>query len=107
MKELWRPIGQLANLYQQPLWIASPSLINLDANPLGIAEGYWQDMTGPEEGVWMTTQYDMCQDCWDTVGLPKDAVTHFLIPEGPWTTEEAEALSQGDHPAARRFPYES
>lgn len=92
MRNLWRPIADLTDLYQQPIWIAAPALIHGDSNPLGIAEAYWQDTDGPEEGEWRTTSFDMCNDEWNTISLPKDAVTHFLIPEGPWTAEEAEAL---------------
>lgn len=94
---VWKPISELEDRYQQPLWIAAPCLIHGDANPLGIAEGYWQDETGPEEGVWRTTQYDMCNDEWDTVDLPKDAVTHFLIPNGPWNDAELEALEEANN----------
>lgn len=96
----WKPIAELADMYQQPLWIASPSLIDLDSNPLGIAEGFWQDDIG-----WMTTKYDMCQDCWDTVALNKEAVTHFLVPSSPWSPDELEKLSDEDHPEVRYSPY--
>lgn len=88
----WRPISELADLYQQPLWIASPKLIHGDANPLGIAEAYWQDIDGPEEGEWRTTAFDMCNDEWDTISLAKDDVTHFLTPHGPWSPEELAGL---------------
>ena len=87
MRNLWKPIGELENLYQQPIWIASPKLIQGDSNPLGIAEAYWQDEFGPEVGSWRTTSFDMCNDEWDTISLKKEDVTHFLIPEGPYSTE--------------------
>lgn len=90
----WRPIAELEDLYQQPLWIASPKLIHGDSNPLGIAEGYWQD-DGCQGGEWRTTSFDMCNDEWNTISLAKDDVTHFLIPEGPWTPEERETLEHG------------
>ncbi len=88
----WQPITELKNLYQQPLWIASPKLIQGDSNPLGIADGYWQDTIGPEQGEWKTTAYDMCNDEWYTTSLAKDDVTHFLIPESPYSSEELEQL---------------
>jgi hypothetical protein len=90
MKNLWRPIEELTNRYQQPLMIAAPCLIHGDSNPLGIAEGFWTDIC---EG-WQTTTYDMCNDEWNTVVIPAEAVTHFLIPEGPWTQEECDTLQE-------------
>jgi hypothetical protein len=92
MAALWRPIGDLLDIYQQPLWIASPKLINGDTNPLGISDGYWQDTTGPEEGEWRCVGFDMCNDEFQTQVLAKGDVTHFLIPEGPWAGEELKAL---------------
>lgn len=93
MKHLWKPIAELTDLYQQPLMIASPKLIHGDSNPLGIAEGYWQD-EGPEQGEWRTTAFDMCNDEWNTISLAREEVTHFLIPEGPWSAEELAALEE-------------
>lgn len=89
---VWREISELEDIYQQPIWIASPKLIHGDSNPLGIAEAYWQDDTGPSEGKWRTTSFDMCNDEWNTISLEKEDVTHFLIPTGPWTQIELEAL---------------
>jgi hypothetical protein len=94
--EDWKPISELADIYQQPLWIASPKLIHGDSNPLGIAEGYWQDTTGPEEGTWRTTMYDMCNDEWYNVELVKEDVTHFFIPIGPWTVTQLAELESAD-----------
>lgn len=94
LKSTWRPIAELDNIYQQPLWIASPKLIHADANPLGIAEGYWQDTEDPNKGEWRTTQFDMCNDEWNTISLNKEDVTHFLIPQGPWSAEELEKLER-------------
>lgn len=90
MKELWKPIEKLQDKYQQPLLIAAPCLIHADSNPLGIADGFWNDIC---EG-WQTTTFDMCNDEWNTVIIPAEAVTHFLIPEGPWTQEECDALQE-------------
>lgn len=97
MRKLWRPIAELADLYQQPLWIASPKLIHGDSNPQGIAEAYWQDadwqdLGGHVQGEWRTTSFDMCNDEWNTISLARDDVTHFLIPEGPWLDVEAKQL---------------
>lgn len=98
---VWRPISELADLYQQPLMIASPELIHGDKNPLGISEAFWQDDAGdyigkPGEGAWRCVDYDMCNDEFQTLHLAQDAVSHFLIPEGPWTVEEARALEWDD-----------
>lgn len=102
MRGLWKPIAELTDWYQQPLWIASPKLIHGDSNPLGISDGFWQDDAGdmlhpsrPGENAWKAVGYDMCNDEFQTVYIAKDDVTHFLIPEGPWTPEELETLEQG------------
>ena len=101
MKNLWRPIAELTDLYQQPLMIASPALIHGDSNPLGISDGFWQDDAGEHyleleegKGAWRCVGYDMCNDEFSTLHLPFEAVTHFLIPEGPWSAEELETLEQ-------------
>ena len=86
----WRPISDLVDIYTQPLWIASPDLIDGDANPLGIADGYWQD----DEG-WKTTRYCMQHDEWHTITLPLEAVTHFMIPIGPFS--EADAIENNEY----------
>ena len=88
MKGLWKPISELSDLYQQPLMIASPKLIDADRNPLGISEGFWQD----DEG-WIAVQWCACHDEFHTVTLAKEDVTHFLIPEGPWTAQEVEEMA--------------
>lgn len=85
---VWRPIKELSNIYRQPIWIASPRLVHADSNVHGIAEAYWQDTEGPEEGEWRTTEFDMCNDEWNTITLTKEEVTHFLIPIGPWSIFE-------------------
>lgn len=72
--------------------IASPKLIDLDSNPQGISDGYWQDTTGPEEGEWHCVGFDMCNDEFQTKVLAKNDVTHFLIPEGPWDETERNIL---------------
>lgn len=83
----WHPIEMLTDRYQQPIWIASPELLCGDSNPTGCAEAYWQDTEGPQQGEWRTTQFDMCNDEWNTITLPHSAVTHFLIPVGPYPVE--------------------
>lgn len=108
-KGLWQPIAELADLYQQPLWLASPKLVDLDSNQLGISDGYWQDM--PEQfdnmteqdkeyaadgGYWVVRGFDMCNDEFTTVKLKKSAVTSFLIPIGPYDViEDSQAVDFG------------
>jgi len=86
----WRSISELSDIYQQPIWIASPSLIDGDRNPLGISDAYWQDTDGPEQGEWRCVDFDMCNDEFMTAVLRPNEVTHFLIPNGPWSADEVE-----------------
>lgn len=88
----WELITKLPDIYIQPIWIASPKLIDGDSNPLGIAEAYWQD-GDVGEGEWRTMSFDMCNDEWNTISLGIEDVTHFLLPAGPYTPEELERLS--------------
>lgn len=87
----WKPIAELADKYQQPLMIASPKLIHGDSNPLGISDGFWQD----DEG-WKCVGWSMHHDEFYTITLAEADVTHFLIPEGPWTAAELEALESAE-----------
>lgn len=93
----WRPISELTDLYTQPIMIASPKLIDGDSNPLGISDGFFQDDAGeyvgqPGKGAWCYVGFDMCNDEFQNQYLAEEDVTHFLLPNGPWTPEEAEAI---------------
>ena len=107
-KDDWRPIAELEDLYTQPLMLASPKLVDLDTNQVGISDGYWQDavefegMTEEDKqhaadgGYWVVTGWDMCNDEATTVKLLKGDVTHFLIPVGPYDViEDSEAADFG------------
>lgn len=97
MRALWRPISELLDIYQQPLMIASPKLIHGDSNVFGISDAYWQDDPDHVDGgEWRCVDFDMCNDEFQTQVLAKADVTHFLIPEGPWTETEIAALGQGE-----------
>ena len=96
----WRPIAELEDLYQQPLWVASPKLVDLDTNQVGVSDGFWQDATefegmseedalyAADGGYWVVRGWDMCNDEFTTVKLRKDDVTHFLIPISPYEVIE-------------------
>ena len=99
--EMWRPIAELTDLYQQPLWLASPALVDLDTNQLGVSDGYWQDMPAEfdnmtdedvlyasDGGYWVVRGFDICNDEFTTIKLAKSDVTHFLIPVGPYKVIE-------------------
>jgi hypothetical protein len=91
----WRPIWELADRYHQPLLLASPVLIHGDKNPLGIADGFWQDGEG-----WVVADWCMCHDTFHRRVLAEPDVTHFCIPNGPWSGDELAALeAQGDDAA--------
>ncbi len=90
MRSLWKPIAELKNRYQQPLMLASPKLIDGDCNIQGIADGYWQD----DEG-WICAGYDMHNSEYTTLTLAYEDITHFLVPEGPWTAIELEKFEHG------------
>lgn len=99
-KDDWRPIAELEDLYQQPLLLASPRLVDLDCNQVGISDGFWQDcgefddMTEEDKqfaadgGYWVVRGWDMCNDEFTTVHLRKGDVTHFMIPIGPYEVNE-------------------
>lgn len=108
-KGLWIPIDQLEDKYTQPLWLASPRMVDLDTNQLGISDGFWQDsvefaeMTEEDKlyaadgGHWVVTGWDMCNDEATTVKLFKADVTHFLIPIGPYdVNQDPDSLEYGD-----------
>lgn len=92
----WRPITELEDLYAQPLLLASPRLVDLDCNPVGISDGFWQDsvefdgmtdeeaLFAAEGGHWVVRGWDMCNDEFTTLRLRKADVTHFLVPVGPY-----------------------
>ncbi|TRO96749.1 hypothetical protein FKB34_01910 [Glycocaulis profundi] len=83
----WRPISELADRYHQPLLLASPVLIDGDKNPLGIADGFWQD----DEG-WVVADWCMCHDTFHRRVLAEHDVTHFCIPNGPWSGDDLAAF---------------
>lgn len=78
-RNLWFPISELKDKYHQPLMVASKKLIDLDFNPEGISQGYWQD----EEG-WVVNGWDGCGDVVMKIVLQYEDVTHFMLLEGPY-----------------------
>lgn len=89
MKDLWRPIGELADKYEANLLLRAPELVDLDCNPHGVGPGYWQDdAEGGEtsDGAWLCAKWSMSNDEWyERPCRP----THFLVIEGPAGVEQA------------------
>jgi hypothetical protein len=81
----WHPIDELVDLYEQRILLASPKLIDGDANPEGISTGFWQD----DEG-WIVNGWDMCKDQPTKITLDRKDVTHFAYALGPFSSEEKE-----------------
>lgn len=84
MKDLWKPIAELEDLYNTNLLLHAPELVDLDCNREGIAPGYWQDgpltLGGDEDGQWVAAGYCMQHDHFLNRACNP---THFIIMEGP------------------------
>ena len=88
MKNCWRPISELTDLYTPNLLLCAPELVQEDCNPHGVAPGWWQDdlftpdgeKPTSDDGAWVCAGFDMTNDEW----VRKFCVpTHFMIIEGP------------------------
>lgn len=79
MKNLWKPIGDLKDLYSTNLLLCAPELVDLDCNVHGVGMGYYQDAPNAP-GKWLACKWSMTNDEWFEVVIKP---THFLIIEGP------------------------
>lgn len=82
---LWFPISELPDKYEQRIMLASPKLVDGDTNPEGVSTGFWQD----EEG-WIVNGWDMCNDEPVKIVLDYEDVTHFMYVVGPYVKDLAE-----------------
>jgi hypothetical protein len=88
MRDLWRPITELADRYAPNLLLRAPELVDLDCNPHGVGPGYWQDDADGiklEKGAWLCAKWSMTSDEWYEVACQP---THYLVIEGPIKEEE-------------------
>lgn len=79
----WRPIAEIRvsgaghRHHGHNMLLVAPELVNLDCNPLGISDGYWQDdgLSGDRDpGAWLAARYDMNNDEWVKIEVTP---THF------------------------------
>ena len=79
MKDLWRPINEIADRYAPNLLLCAPELVNLDCNPHGVGPGYWYN-DATSNGAWLCAKWSMTNDEWyEKTCRP----THFLVIERP------------------------